>query len=202
MGECAECSGAARSQCVCGRVWYCSKQCQRAHWRLHRRDCDKVLLATVGGEKGRGLVASQRIQWGEEILREQPLLLINNSSSLLAWSDTVLGLVRDLAERERRQLEELADNSGLADTAEFLYLRGVRGLSEESLRTLRIIRTNGINLAEDGESTGLYLRFSRVNHSCAPAAVRNIEPTTGTLSLIAARDIEKGEEITIKVEEN
>ena len=155
-----------------------------------------------GGEKGRGLVASQRIQWGEEILREQPLLLINNSSSLLAWSDTVLGLVRDLAEKERRQLEELADNSGLADTAEFLYLRGVRGLSEENLRTLRIIRTNGINLAEDGDRTGLYLRFSRVNHSCAPAAVRNIEPTTGSLSLIAARDIEKGEEITIKVEEN
>ena len=81
-------------------------------------------------------------------------------------------------------------------------MRGVRGLSEESLRTLRVIRTNGINLAEDGDRTGLYLRFSRVNHSCAPVAVRNIEPTTGTLSLIAARDIEKGEEITIKVEEN
>ena len=50
--------------------------------------------------------------------------------------------------------------------------------------------------------TGVYLRFSRINHSCAPLAVRNIEPSTGTISLIAARDIEKGEEITIKVEEN
>ena len=49
---------------------------------------------------------------------------------------------------------------------------------------------------------GVCRLLSRVNHSCAPAAVRNIEPTTGTLSLIAARDIEKGEEITIKVEEN
>ena len=50
--------------------------------------------------------------------------------------------------------------------------------------------------------TGVYHRFSRINHSCAPAAVRNIEPSTGILRLIAARDIEKGEEITIKVGEN
>ena len=71
--------------------------------------------------------------------------------------------------------------------------------SQECLRTLRIIRTNGINLQEDGGTTGVYLRFSRINHSCAPSAVRNIEPSSGLIRVIAAKDIEKGEEITIKV---
>ena len=81
-------------------------------------------------DKGRGLLASKRIQFGEEILREEPLLLINNKegADLLAWSSLVLGLVRDLAETERRELEQLADNTGLDGTAEFLYLRGVRGM--------------------------------------------------------------------------
>ena len=131
MGQCAVCSGPARCQCVCGRVWYCSKTCQTKDWRSHRRDCDKVLLATLK-DKGRALLASKRIQFGEEILREQPLLLINNrdQKDLVAWSDHVVGLVGDLAETDRRELEQLADNTGLADSAEFLYLRGVRGLRQ------------------------------------------------------------------------
>ena len=114
---------------MCGRVWYCSKQCQTQDWRRHRGDCDKVLLATVT-DKGRGLLASKRIQFGEEILREEPVLLINNGDQpdLVAWSEQVVGLVGDLAETERRELEQLADNTGLDGTAEFLYLRGVRGL--------------------------------------------------------------------------
>ena len=139
-GECAQCSGAARCQCVCGRVWYCSKDCQRSHWRQHRSDCDKFLLAAVK-DKGRGLVASQRIQLGEEILREEPLLLINNKegADLLAWSSLVLGLVRDLADKERRQLEELADNTSLADSPEFLYLRGVRGLRQAEICQVSVL---------------------------------------------------------------
>ena len=81
-------------------------------------------------DKGRGLLASKRIQFGEEILREEPVLLINNGDQpdLVAWSEQVVGLVGDLAETERRELEQLADNTGLDGTAEFLYLRGVRGL--------------------------------------------------------------------------
>ena len=212
--QCALCSADARHRCVCGRVWYCSKACQTQDWRRHRTDCDKVSLASLT-DKGRALLATRRIHWGEEILREKPLLLINNrdQKDLVAWTDHVVGLVGELAESERRELEQLADNTGLADSVEFLYLRGVRGLrqvsgltstmisanSQECLRTLRIIRTNGINLQDDGETTGLYLRFSRINHSCAPSAVRNIEPTSGLIRVIAARDIEKGEEITIKV---
>ena len=67
-------------------------------------------------------------------------------------------------------------------------------ISEESFRALRVIRTNGINIDDEGELTGVFSRFSRVNHSCAPSAVRNIDINTGEIRLNAARDIEKGEE--------
>ena len=52
-------------------------------------------------------------------------------------------------------------------------------------------------MSPHGEMTEVYL--SRINHSCAPSAVRNIDPSTGLIRVIAAKDIEKGEEITIKV---
>ena len=71
--------------------------------------------------------------------------------------------------------------------------------SQECLQSLRIIRTNGINVDDEGKMTAVYKEFSRINHSCAPSAVRNIEPSTGLIRVIAAKDIEKGEEITIKV---
>ena len=71
--------------------------------------------------------------------------------------------------------------------------------SQECLQSLRIIRTNGINVDDEGKMTAVYKEFSRINHSCAPSAVRNIQPDTGAISVVAARRLEKGEEITIKV---
>ena len=48
--------------------------------------------------------------------------------------------------------------------------------------------------------TGVYDNFSRLNHSCGPNSIRNINCSyTGEISVIATRDIEQGEEIHIKV---
>ena len=75
-----------------------------------------------------------------------------------------------------------------------------RILSEEFLQYIRILRTNGINIDENGEKTGVFHIFSRINHSCGPNSVRNINSEeTGEMSVIATREIEKGEEILIKV---
>lgn len=52
---------------------------------------------------------------------------------------------------------------------------------------------------DEGKLTAVYTKFSRINHSCSPCAVRNIDPNTGELSVVAARQVEKGEEISIKV---
>ena len=60
----------------------------------------------------------------------------------MAWSDHVVGLVGELAETDRRELEQLADNTGLADSAEFLYLRGVRGLRQGGCQVSLLINNN------------------------------------------------------------
>ena len=53
---------------------------------------------------------------------------------------------------------------------------------------------------DGGTKTAIFHHFSRINHSCGPNSVRNIaSEDTGELCVIAARDIEKGEEISIKV---
>ena len=53
---------------------------------------------------------------------------------------------------------------------------------------------------DGGTKTAIFHHFSRINHSCGPNSVRNIvSEETGELCVIAARDIENGEEISIKV---
>ena len=48
--------------------------------------------------------------------------------------------------------------------------------------------------------TGVYDNFSRLNHSCGPNSIRNINCIyTGEINVIATRNIEEGEEIHIKV---
>ena len=126
---CPVCSAAASKSCVCGKISYCSKSCQKSDWAHHRHYCLPYLVKEVDG-KGRGLVATKRIQFGEEILREDPLLLIKNEgqANFLAWCDYVLGLVNHLPESKSKDLHDLADNTSLGQTTEFLYLKGVRGL--------------------------------------------------------------------------
>ena len=125
------CEGTASKSCVCRKVSYCNKQCQRKHWTQHRPDCGPFLLQEVEG-KGRGLVAARNIKFGEEILREKPLLLIRNGeqTNLLSWSNCVLEAVGRLGDTEREELESLADNTMLDQSPEFLYLSGVRGLRQ------------------------------------------------------------------------
>ena len=71
-GELARCSG-------CWQVWYCSKSCQKTHWRSHKRLCRPYSLRPVEG-KGLGLVASRDIKLGEIIMREDPTLIIEENA--------------------------------------------------------------------------------------------------------------------------
>lgn len=138
---------------------------------------------------------------GEKILTERPILLIRNNehSKFDSWAENIVNLVKDLPHEKLKKFLELADNEYFDKTPEFLYLKGVKKLSVEFLKYIRILRTNGINVDDGGTKTAIFHHFSRINHSCGPNSVRNIvSEETGELCVIAARDIEKGEEISIK----
>jgi len=39
-GACALCGQTTHSQCVgCKTVYYCTRECQKAHWKLHKKEC-------------------------------------------------------------------------------------------------------------------------------------------------------------------
>lgn len=44
VGCCAECGKAgARAKCICGAVIYCGRECQRGHWKEHKRDHGRLM---------------------------------------------------------------------------------------------------------------------------------------------------------------
>ena len=78
---CIFCSKSSQSllQCSgCGSVQYCDQQCQRAHWKNHKRDCKPFRVCEIAG-KNKGIVASRALKQGQVILRDQPLLILKKS---------------------------------------------------------------------------------------------------------------------------
>lgn len=44
MAKCAQCSAPEVSKkcSACKQVWYCSKDCQKSHYRIHKKECAKL----------------------------------------------------------------------------------------------------------------------------------------------------------------
>jgi len=189
-----------KSCSICKHAIYCSLNCQKSHWSKHKKRCQPFSIQSIAS-KGKGLIANRKIKFGETIVTERPIFVLKNSqfSDFDSWCIEVVNLVKNLPQEKLRKYLDLADNDYFNKTSEFLYLKGVKKKSEEFLQYIRILRTNGINIDENGEKTGVFHIFSRINHSCGPNSVRNINSEeTGEMSVIATREIEKGEEILIK----
>jgi len=130
------------------------------------------------------------------------LLVIDNNKSdnYDDWCDNVIKQIEGLKEDELVVYNNLADNETYKKTSELLYIKFKKDYSEEKLKYLRILRTNGVNTDDEGGRTCVFPKFSLLNHSCAPNAMRNVEDEEDgvEVTVTAARDIVKGEEITIK----
>lgn len=191
----------ARKSCICGEVWYCGTECQKKDWKNHKTTCPPFYVKNIPG-KGNGLVAVRKINFGDKIFQEKPLLVINNNKSdnYEDWCDYVVEQIKDLNEDQIKVYNNLADNETFKKTSELLYIKFKKDYPEEKLRYIRILRTNGINTDDEGRTTCVFSKFSLLNHSCAPNAMRNVEDASDSIevTVTAARDILKGEEITIK----
>ena len=71
-----------------------------------------------------------------------------------------------------------------------------RLIKRENLKTPGgVSRTNGFQRGEHGR---LYEKMSRFNHSCKPNTTELEVNDVGKVFLVAARDIKKGEELTVQ----
>ncbi|KAL7467388.1 hypothetical protein ACHAXS_007625 [Conticribra weissflogii] len=129
--------------------------------------------------KGLGLIATSKIPKGTRILSEAPLFRLTRILyNTKAGEDQVIKSLKSL-DKERQRA--------------FFALRNVH----EGNPVLGIVRTNALALGSNATESGIFLRASRINHSCRENAQNIWNAGIGQLTIHALRDIDEGEEITI-----
>ena len=84
MRVCGGCGlGRTVNSCSCGKAAYCGPACQKSDWKSHKSVCPPFRVTRLPG-KGRGLVASRRLNCGDLILDETPLMVVDNVNSEIA----------------------------------------------------------------------------------------------------------------------
>ncbi|KII86621.1 hypothetical protein PLICRDRAFT_43257 [Plicaturopsis crispa FD-325 SS-3] len=149
-----------------------------------------AIVAIAG--KGEGMIALREIALGEAIVVEYPI--VSTPSLMLLDLETRATLHRAMFDRvgatERAELYNLANSKP----------------AEMCTREEGIVRTNGIGIdlhvppgmpKARNRASGVFLKTSKCNHSCAPNAVWKWDLRTFTLTLSAVKPIRAGEEITV-----
>jgi hypothetical protein len=166
--KCALCTQSGSSvelkRCVnCPDTYYCSRECQRQHWKIHKKQCntytappssshdlpinssnprqstESLSKVTPIPRKGQGVVATHKIPKGTRILSERPIFVVPRTTQRLARLD----------EDQRKSFFALHNSHGNKHTT-----------------ALGIARTNLIPLGAAAEEGGLFLHASRINHAC------------------------------------
>lgn len=156
---------------------------------------------------GQGLFAVQDISKGTRIISESPFILLDQSSVPFAM---FCGIVQDLGD-DISKLDELTFNENLLDDDEpHNLLDQIREegaeVEEDDLEDPDVyvmmeryakFYTNSAEIKSNGRymGAGLFLSFSRLNHSCVPNAFSNWNPSIERQTVQAARDIAAGEQI-------
>jgi len=178
---CAFCYVEAENLLTCGKCKkrkFCSKDCQKADWKLgHRLYCGisgelghDYEIRQVDDNVGMGVFALRDFTKNEKVMVERPLLKWRSGS--LLW-------------RFDSQVPESARKA----VAALVPIEGSQG--EKMAR-------NGMSCTEgDGGETGLFVSMSRINHECMPNADHQFLHHRGVKILVASRVIRKGEQMTI-----
>lgn len=156
----------------------------------HRALCPAVQLAVLPG-RGRGLLAVRPVARGETVLMERPLIVVDPAKTDYRPKESI-----------REQYTYLTDDEKVRYQSHSCMMRG-------SDRTVQIFYNNCVEIGriEEYEQSsndqtivtnvkGFYDKFSFVNHSCGGNCAVNFTAQDG-LQLVAARRLQKGEEITV-----
>ncbi|ESK94126.1 hypothetical protein Moror_1049 [Moniliophthora roreri MCA 2997] len=167
-------------------------------------DCFRVV--DIPG-KGRGIVATKDIKWGNLIFAERALII--TPVGLPSGSDTEIPKHFTNAQREQvfmmdieHGLDILVKRMPEENQKAFMELWNCH-TEDGSGPLLGICRTNGLALQDyyepkkAGRYCGTFKVISRFNHSCGPNIDHNWDSPTFSMHLRATRDIKEGEELCI-----
>ncbi|KAI8958061.1 SET domain-containing protein [Daldinia sp. FL1419] len=133
--------------------------------------------------KGKGVIAMRRIKRAEAIMADWAALIVD--------LDFPTSIVRTEGYRLlHRAVDQMADPDRVLELARSSAFSG--DIVEDVLRT----NSFSFTLADESHMT-LYPEVSRVNHACRPNSFIRFTPSSLAVSIVALRDIEPGEEITI-----
>lgn len=177
LKRCARCSDTP--------ALYCGRSCQLEHWAiLHREECTKVYEVCRTEEKGVGLRAARPFRAGDVLFAESPVLRapvrISADEQEDAWASVNRSFLSLSVGRQRAVMD-------LYCTPARLDAGGDKPLSG-------ICQSNAVEMGESGES-GLFLKFSRLNHCCRSNVRHTWREDRQRELVIATRDINAGDEL-------
>jgi hypothetical protein len=180
---------------VCGRcrnVSYCTKECQKDHWSIHKYVCSSKfeLFDSIQLGGGKGLRVTHRpIRCGEEIFRESAILCVPTRQAAAS---------RQQAEAmHARAVQACFEALPASKQRAFMTLSVCDQWLEADGGTPTphgVFQTNSYQLK--GEDNGaVFIGIARMNHSCRPNVNHTWRPDLQKTLVLATRDIAVGEEL-------
>jgi hypothetical protein len=186
---CVYCNKTAKQKCSrCHSVYYCNKDCQSEHYRIHKQSCKPPFKIEKIPGKGKGMMANTFIPQGTLILSERPIMITNVITDIKDVSshlDNLRVAVSKLESKKKRQLFRLYN-------------------ARPDLQILGLFGSNSISLPHTNSKTdsaympraAVFPTLSRINHSCAPNVVWSWNDQRNCEELRAAVDIAPDSELT------
>lgn len=153
----------------------------------HRVDLPYTIVDIPG--KGKGVVATRKINQFETIMKTFPVVIADNAFFPQEEGDTGQGNSR-ARKFFQKALEQLGDIDKVKTMAR--SRKGKVHLLED------VVRTNSFGMTINGRGCkGMYPEIARLNHACDPNAFPRFTSKDLAMTAVATRDIMPGEEITI-----
>lgn len=134
--------------------------------------------------KGMGVMALRKIEQGEILMLDLPALIVGKQ------------FLEDIEPRLRRRMLRRAVAQLPKNTQEMVAKLG-RSTGGEVIDDILGTNSCSFSLGEREMHLGLFPEVARLNHACNPNAYYRFSPHTAAMEVVAYRDIQRGEEITI-----
>jgi len=170
-------------QCVCGKAWYCDKNCQKLDWKAHKKACPPFAIKDVG-PMGKGLVATRNLPKAACVFEENSLF---SSKTAKIDEKKLLHVFSKLTPEKQAEVLNLNDPKGPDNDDD-------NNNNGEKLK--RIFDENHMVISDFFSPTTyqLFVKSSMINHSCNPNSF--LANTTETAQLVTFVEVKKGVELT------